>query len=104
MPLIKNPLTPETVAAPPQPHLAILTQEHEVPEFQAIPIGSVIAIVLDPKDMQRGILPLALMHVGKSRLLFRCPCGQDTCDRKVVFNATWSGQHPRGTPEISVKK
>lgn len=104
MPLIKNRNAPEVVTAPREPHLALMVEGNESPEFMGIPKGSVIAIVTDPTDPNKGIFPLTPVSIGPKRLVFKCPCGQAACDRKVVFNGTWTGMHPHGTNQISVKK
>ncbi len=89
--------------APDQPHLALFRNNNNAPAFEGIPRGAILAIVENPNDPVRGIFPLAIVRVGKKRLEFQCPCGQSNCTRRVVFNATWSGLHPHGTPEISIK-
>lgn len=103
MPLIPNQGAEAPVKAPTQPHLALLTQEYGAPVAVPIPPGAVMLIIEDPRDTKRGMFPLAVVKVHHKRLEFQCPCGHAQCTRRVVFNATWSGKHPHGTPELSVK-
>ncbi len=102
MPLVQHQVLKE-VEAPDKPHLALLTKEYEGPVALPIKPGSIMMIIMDPKDPVRGMYPIALVRVSPKRLDFMCPCGQSNCSRRVVFHATWSGKHPHGTDQISMK-
>jgi hypothetical protein len=101
MPL--EPYDQDAVEAPAQPHLSWLVQpdEDSPPEAMAIPVGSYIAIVISPKlgingeaPEKGGVIPLILAAVSKTRLTFKCACGQKACTRTAKFDAKWSGIHP----------
>lgn len=87
--LVKDP-TPSK-----HPHLAIVTKgKADELNLMELPVGGLMAIVIDAKDIQRGIHIIAIERVGLKRLEFVCGCGQKNCTRKVVFDGTWSGFHP----------
>lgn len=101
----KHALAPsDEVAAPSSPHLATVHLDTDG-GLTTHPIvrGNIMAIIMDPKDAVKGIYPIALMKVSPKRLEFICPCGNPMCSRKVVFNGTWSGVHPHGTPHFKAK-
>ena|SRR3990167_3346981 len=100
MPIEKPKTLQEEVKAPSQPHLGLLTHEFGSISTVPIPPGSIMMIVMDPKDPKRGLYPIALVKVSPKRLEFKCPCGDGRCNRKVVFNGTWSGFHPPNVDQI----
>lgn len=88
MPIVKHAWEGE---APKEPHLALITG---VNEGMAIPVGAVICIVENPSKLAGGVIPLILERVSKTRLSFRCACGNKQCTRDVRFEAKWRGHHP----------
>lgn len=106
MPRIDNPHAPEKPAAPPkEPHLALVTKgvANEL-VLSGLPTGGMMAIVMDPKDMQRGIFMMAIEKIAFKRMEFSCACGNPSCTRKVVFNGTYSGFHPQSGGGLSKPK
>lgn len=104
MPLVPDKGGPAPEQAPREPHLGVLTQEYGSPTVMPISKGAIMVIIEDPRDVRRGMFPIAVVKVTHKRLEFQCPCGASNCTRRVVFNATWTGKHPHGTPEFSIKK
>lgn len=98
MPIEKHHHAPQDIEAPKEPHLALFTNEDGAPIFKGLPRGAVLAVVTDPRDPVRGIIPMAIVRVGPKRLEFQCPCGAGNCTRRYVFNVTVSGIHPRNQP------
>jgi hypothetical protein len=76
--------------APAQAHLAIMTDESGL--WTAIPPGARMLIVEDPTRLDR-IQPLILAKVTRTKLIFRCGCGEDTCTRIYVYAAAKAGWH-----------
>lgn len=88
MPLVRHAWEGE---APKEAHLALITGADE---GIAIPVGAVMCIVENAAKLDGGVVPLILERVSKTRLTFRCACGQKGCTRRVRFQAKWEGSHP----------
>ncbi len=106
MPRERDPnLVKDEVEAPKEPHLALMAYgEGGEPTWMPLPKGTIMGIIVDPKDAVKGMFPVTPTHIGPKRLVFRCPCGQVACDRKVTFTGIWTGIHPKGTDQISIQK
>lgn len=106
MPRIESPFSgPKDPEPSKHPHLALVSQgDANELRLSELPVGGMLAIVLDAKDLQRGIHLIAIERVGLKRLEFSCACGQKNCTRKVVFNGTWTGFHPHTGGGVSKPK
>lgn len=106
MPRIQSPFTGQKDPEPSkQPHLALVSagDANEL-RLSELPHHGLLAIVLDPRDTQRGIHLIAIEKIGLKRMEFSCGCGQKNCTRKVVFNGTWTGFHPQTGGGVSKPK
>lgn len=53
----------------------------------AIPEGATLVLVMDPKDINKGAIPLILRSVNKRKWVFQCKCGK----RRFVLEGKWVG-------------
>lgn len=82
----------DEVAAPREPHLALLIDDGTGPAMVALPIGSMLCIVTDPTKID-GIIPLVLAKVHKEHLDFFAYTRNKKSTRAVRFKADWQGKY-----------
>lgn len=80
----------DEVAAPKEPHLAVLIDDGTGPALVALPKGTMLCIVTDPSKID-GIIPLALAGVDKKHLDFMAYTRNRKSTRAVRFKADWQG-------------
>lgn len=85
-----------TVEAPKQAHLAVVTEADG--RAMAIPPGAVMYIIIDPTRPEK-IIPLVLHKVTKKFIEFYAPTSDKTSTRKVRFVAQWSGDYKSPTKD-----
>lgn len=80
--------------APVGAHLAVLTgMDGELGLWTALPPGSMFAVVLDPSDSQKGIIPLILKKVTRNYIDFQC-CASPDCPKRIHrYRVRYEGKH-----------
>ena len=80
-----------TIAAPKQPHLALVVDE--LGGVMPIPVGAQMYIIEDPANPNK-IHPLVLVKVTHKAITFRCACKQKGCTRQMQYQLKVTGFHP----------